>query len=69
MRDLNRCRPGQAGKRDALAGADPGPIPRDVAWGILADAFRTNDGRWLWVPAFAGTTAECDELTEARFEY
>jgi len=24
----------------------------------VADAFCRNDGRWLWVPAFAGTTDE-----------
>jgi hypothetical protein len=24
--------------------------------GDVADGFANNDGRWLWVPAFAGTT-------------
>jgi 1,4-dihydroxy-2-naphthoyl-CoA synthase len=28
----------------------------------VANAFRNNEGRWLWVPAFAGTT-----MSEERF--
>src|SRR5713101_6987023 len=32
--------------------------------GTMSDAFCNNDGRWLWVPAFAGTT--CGEILRTR---
>ena len=38
-------------------GLEPGPIPRDVAMkNPVADTCSNNGRRWLWVPAFAGTT-------------
>jgi len=34
-----------------------GPIPRDIfCWKESRTASATNSSRWLWVPAFAGTT-------------
>ena len=33
-----------------------GPIRRSFSQGAVADGFCNNSGRWLWVPAFAGTT-------------
>src|SRR5206468_2579197 len=33
---------------------DPYAVPSH--WGAVADTFRHHEGRWLWVPAFAGTT-------------
>jgi hypothetical protein len=40
------------GKRSATRD----PYAAAVVWGTLGDAFRNNKSRWLWVPAFAGTT-------------
>src|SRR5258705_9902326 len=33
-----------------------GPIRRGLAFGTMANGFCSNKRRWLWVPAFAGTT-------------
>ena len=32
--------------------------PCPIVFGAEAKAFCLNEGRWLWVPAFAGTTKE-----------
>src|ERR1700682_2213184 len=37
---------------------DPYAAPSRVC--TVADTFRNNDGRWLWVPACAGTTPRDD---------
>src|SRR5262249_44175981 len=42
------CRPGRAAQR-----RDPGPMTTGLA------VFPQSRDLWLWVPAFAGTTAEC----------
>jgi len=42
------------GKRSATRD----PYAAAVVWGTLGDAFRNNESRWLWVPAFAGTTRQ-----------
>ena len=34
-----------------------GPIRRGPAFGTVANGFCSNRRRWLWVPAFAGTTS------------
>src|SRR6266576_5534345 len=44
--------------RRPRAGGDPYAVP--LRWGTVSDIFCNNKGRWLWVPAFAGTT--CGEL-------
>jgi hypothetical protein len=33
-----------------------GPIRCGLAFVTLANGFCSNERRWLWVPAFAGTT-------------
>jgi hypothetical protein len=38
-----------------------GPYGAASRFGSVADAFCTNEGQGLWVPAFAGTTARCGE--------
>src|SRR6266700_2120855 len=47
----------------AIASADPGPITTDVRccarWGPSS---AHDEDRWLWVPAFAGTTKGCLRL-------
>jgi len=35
---------------------DPYAVP--FVFGTLVDTFRNHKRRWLWVPAFAGTTKE-----------
>jgi len=45
-----------APRRPGQAEREPGPIRRGFAFGTLADGFGSNWRRWLWVPAFAGTT-------------
>src|SRR5437868_5798714 len=40
--------------RRPRAGGDPYAVP--LRWGTVSDIFCNNKGRWLWVPAFAGTT-------------
>src|SRR5713226_7142385 len=40
----------------ACARRDPYAVPS--RFGTRSVAFRYHHGRWLWVPAFAGTTAE-----------
>src|ERR1700738_718694 len=42
----DRCRPCES--RDPYSAASPS--------GPMADALRQSESRWLWVPAFAGTT-------------
>ena len=46
-------RPSEARARDPYAAAS--------RFGALADAFCSNAVRWLWVPAFAGTTQGADD--------
>jgi len=55
---LSRRRPGQAKP-------DPGPTPRDAREEEKAvpPVRATNYALWLWVPAFAGTTASSDEAS------
>jgi hypothetical protein len=38
----------------------PGPILRGLSrfWAVAVDTFSNNQRRWLWVPAFAGTTGK-----------
>src|SRR6478735_1400470 len=45
---LSDCRPGKS--------RDPYAVPDRL--GTRVRTFRNKCGRWLWVPAFAGTTAE-----------
>src|SRR4051794_1564516 len=46
----------------------PGPIRRDSyeADGVRVKWPPKNEGRWLWVPAFAGTTADLGLLARFR---
>src|SRR5947207_4540711 len=46
--DPAQCRPGE--RRDPYAAAS--------LFGKVANGFCSNKRRWLWVPAFAGTTLE-----------
>jgi hypothetical protein len=57
-----RCRPGQA----STASADPGPIATGQSFANAgAPASSNNSILWLWVPAFAGTTAEQASISSA----
>src|SRR5258708_1287315 len=40
----------------AKRSASRDPYSVIALWGTKADAFQDNQRRWLWVPAFAGTT-------------
>jgi len=42
-----------------------GPIRRGFSLGTMLDGFVNNQGQWLWVPAFAGTTIETNSLYAA----
>ena len=43
---------------------DPYAVP--FVFGTLVDTFRNHKRRWLWVPAFAGTTQEFGPVIPTR---
>src|SRR5687768_16700466 len=51
--------------RIALRRRDPYAVKVMMADGACSYGVRKNEGRWLWVPAFAGTTLEPPQLASA----